>query len=123
MLQLVIIAAGAVIGMLLQQLRIASLENELRSTQSARDVQFAQNKDLSRQLNEAWGNTADQRRRYDEMVLNLKAEISTLRSDLDACTDPDVVFDRLQRVLRGAAKTNPDNPVLPGPPAANGKTG
>jgi len=59
----------------------------------------AQANDLGRQFRELQGESADDVRRLEFVVTQLKREIALLEADLDACESPDVVRSRLRRLL------------------------
>jgi hypothetical protein len=90
----IIVAVVAVAG----GIAVAVLAGRLASARGdARDAARAM--DAAVQANKA---QEDHKVRLELVITSLKAEITALEKDLDACHDPSVVRDRLRRMLAPA---------------------
>jgi len=98
---LVAIASGA-LGVVAALWQTVRLERERRAHQLLiMDTEYWSEKNLAKFESLTSANAG-----AEEIVRQLKAEISELQGDLDACTvsDPAAVRDRLRRLLEGATR-------------------
>jgi len=106
---LILLLAGAVVASAVLWGLLVAARAETGAALAQVDVLKAKLADAAQQLAKIRVTEDDAQSRLEAVIAGLKAEISNLEADLHACSTPDAVADRLDRLL--------DPPEVPVPGA------